>query len=363
MHENNPIRMVINDYEYVSTIIPDQAQKAPISKEKIKEQLLKTGNTPFEFENIEIVSDDNLFIPVSKINEIRRDALEEYGKHILASYNENSIEASIVRQKTNKVVQHKQVSVFFNSLNEELLKLKNIDNYYFSFKDALNNTDLIKQFSGKKYVLFPTITKANYEKLIKNNIDKISNWVDGFVISNIGQLEYVARLNKELIANYTLNTFNSYAVELLESLGFSKIILSPELTKNQINEINASSKEIIAYGNICVMTSEYCAVGSVAGGFCKNKACTKPCINNDKYYLKDRMNMNFRVLPDNIDCQSRIFNSRINSIETKNINVDSIRLDFIEESIEEMQNAIDLHIKGEKLSGENYTNGHFNRPV
>ena len=111
------------------------------------------------------------------------------------------------------------------------------------------------------------------------------------------------------------------------------------------------------------MTSEYCPVGSVAGGFCKNKACSKPCTKNIKYYLKDRMNALFRVIPDNIDCQSRIYNSKINSIETKELYVDSIRLDFIDEDFEETQKIIDIHKDGNKVSCDRYTNGHFVRSV
>ncbi len=73
--------------------------------------------------------------------------------------------------------------------------------------------------------------------------------------------------------------------------------------------------------------------------------------------------MEFRVLSDNIDCQSRIFNSKINSIESKELNVDSIRLDFIDEDYNEMQLVIDTHKNGNKFSGEKYTNGHFSRSV
>ena len=373
MHDNEPIKLIINDFEYVSNIIADQAQKLPINKEKIEEQLLKTGNTPFEFSTIEFDIDYNLFLPISKINEIRRDACSSY-ESFLVEQMSKPITRKVLEPKSiplkNNINKEKKVSVFFNFLNEEYLKISEIDNYYFSFKDSINKLDLIKQFKGKKYILFPLVTKANYDKLIKANLDKLAKIIDGFVISNIGQLEYVKEFintnnNLELIANYTLNTFNSYSISLLKDLGVNKIILSPELTKNQINNLNNTDieLEVIAYGNICVMTSEYCPIGSVDGGFCKNKACSKPCLKNTKYFLKDRMNMNFRVLSDNIDCQSRIFNSKINSIETKELNIDSIRLDFIDESFDEIQKAIDTHKNGNKFSGEAYTNGHFNRPV
>ena len=45
------------------------------TKEEIKSKLLKLGNTPFICENITINITDNLFIPISKVNNLRRDAI------------------------------------------------------------------------------------------------------------------------------------------------------------------------------------------------------------------------------------------------------------------------------------------------
>lgn len=63
--------------EFIATsnVCPDIAQNKPISKEKILEQLNKTGNTEFEFKDIKIDLDDNLFIQMSALNDIRRTAL------------------------------------------------------------------------------------------------------------------------------------------------------------------------------------------------------------------------------------------------------------------------------------------------
>ena len=67
--------------------------------------------------------------------------------------------------------------------------------------------------------------------------------------------------------------------------------------------------------------------------------------------------MNFRVIPDNIDCMSTIYNTKTTSIESKNLKITSIRIDVIDEGISEIQKIIDTHKKGNKLSGEKYTNG------
>jgi len=372
---NNPVEIMINDFKFISTETIQIAQSAPIQKEKIEEQFRKTGNTPFEIANLSIEMDENIFIPISKLNEIRRNALEEYASYLLNTDSRFPASFPQYSGKENSTLVHhnKETSVYFNIFKKEYLNLLNVDCFYFNFKDIVNNYDYLQNYNERKYAVFPIITKSNYAKFIKDNLSKVAKIVDGFVISNIGQLEYVKDLLEhkelELIANYSLNTFNSEAVELLNSLGFSKIILSPELTNTQINDIikksyNVDSQiEVIAYGSICVMTSEYCPIGSVAGGFCKEKKCSKPCLKNEKYYLKDRMNMNFRVISDNIDCQSKIYNSKTNSIETNKLYCDSLLLSTLDESFNEMQEAILIHKSGEKISGDKYTNGHYNRPV
>lgn len=372
---NNPVEIMINDFKFISTETIQIAQSAPIQKEKIEEQFRKTGNTPFEIANLSIEMDENIFMPISKLNEIRRNALEGYASYLLNTDSRFPASFPQYSGKGNSIlVRHnKEISVYLNIFKKEYLNLLNVDCFYFNFKDIVNNYDYLQNYNERKYAVFPIITKSNYAKFIKDNLSKVAKIVDGFVISNIGQLEYVKDLLEhkelELIANYSLNTFNSEAVELLNNLGFSKIILSPELTNTQINDIikksyNVDSQiEVIAYGSICVMTSEYCPIGSVAGGFCKEKQCSKPCLKNEKYYLKDRMSMNFRVISDNIDCQSKIYNSKINSIETNKLYCDSLLLSTLDEAFNEMQEAILIHKSGEKISGDKYTNGHYNRPV
>lgn len=368
--KDKQITVKINDFEYTSDIIPEESQNQPLNEEKIKAQFFKTGNTPFEVKKIKLTLDDGLFMPVSKLNEIRRNAFEEYEKNLIANMTREIEVKSLEKCVPYEVTSSKEVSVFFNILREEYLNLKNVDNFYFTFKDALKNIELIEKFEGKKYILLPSITKANYARLIKDNIVSLASKVDGFVLSNIGQLEYLQNIDTTLIANYTFNTFNTFAINKLTSLGFEKVILSPELAKFQINELGGELKrEIIAYGKTCVMTSEYCPIGAIAGKFTSNNKCTMPCKTcycaklPDKYYLRDRLGLDFRVLPDSIDCQSRIFNAKTTSIETTDISVDSIRLDIIDESASEVQKIIDTHRAGKKLSGENYTNGHLNRPV
>ena len=60
-----------------------------ISKNRIEEQLSKTGNTPFEIENIEVIMDSNIILPISSLNNLRRTAIEELEGEILESFKKN----------------------------------------------------------------------------------------------------------------------------------------------------------------------------------------------------------------------------------------------------------------------------------
>lgn len=358
------IKIIINDFEFISDIVPQKSQNKPLTKDTILEQFSKTGNTPFAIRNLDIQLENELFLPISVLNGLRRNALSAYEKYLIDKM-PREIQIKPLSKINKYVSKSTEVSVFLNIFKQEYSSLKNVDCFYFKFKDAIKNIEEIEKFNGKKYVVLPTITKANYAKLIKNNINEISKHVNGFVLSSIGQLEYLDNIQTELIANYTFNIFNTYTISTLKNLGLTKVILSPELSKPQLNALGDDLKrEIVAYGNTCVMTSEHCPIGSICGDFNGTNKCSMPCTKPlDKYYLKDRMNFNFRIISDNIDCQSQIFNTKITSIETKDLNVDSIRIDIIDESVGQAQEIINIHKQGKKMSGENYTNGHINRPV
>ena len=60
-----------------------EAKNAPVSSERIKEQLLKTGDTYFNVENISIYCDDGIFIPMKALNELRRNALLKLKEQII----------------------------------------------------------------------------------------------------------------------------------------------------------------------------------------------------------------------------------------------------------------------------------------
>lgn len=86
-------------------------------------------------------------------------------------------------------------------------------------------------------------------------------------------------------------------------------------------------------------------------------------MTTNKYYLKDRLNMKFRILPDNVQSVTTIFNSKTTSTSPKDFNIDFARIDILDESIDEINHIITVVKSGNRLEGKEYTNGNLNREI
>ena len=86
-------------------------------------------------------------------------------------------------------------------------------------------------------------------------------------------------------------------------------------------------------------------------------------MRNNTYYLKDRLGYEFRIIPDNLQTVTMICNSKTLSISTNDVPINNVRIDIIDEDIDEINNIIDVTYNREKLEGKQFTNGNFNREV
>lgn len=66
-----------------------QAKKQPLTKERVEECIRKTGGTPFDFEELTVRMEDDIFLPVQSLNRLRRDALDGLYEELLCGYRRN----------------------------------------------------------------------------------------------------------------------------------------------------------------------------------------------------------------------------------------------------------------------------------
>jgi protease len=363
------------NFEYTSNIIPNTSINKPLDKDTIIKQFSKTNNSIYEFKKIEIILDDNLFLPISSLNDLRRTILENIEKQTLDKIKRtsNCCYTPIVSNASNLKNNYK-ISLLLNDLNLEYdySKLDGVHNLYIPLKFFVNkNYENILNVLNKKfstYIYLPTIIRANYRNLFYDNIVNTTKKynIKGIVLSNISNFMLISDLyksnkNLELIANYTFNIYNNETINKLNELQISRYTVSPELNKLSIlNLYGNPQKELIVYGKIPLMNMNYCLLGK------SNKCypnCNSLCTNKNRYFLKDRLGLHFDIVPDNIQTVTTIYNCKTLSICPTDFNLDCARIDILYENIDEINNIINTVKLGKKFEGKQYTNGNLNREI
>ena len=263
----------------------EEAKNRPITKESIIKQLEKTGGTPFYMENIKFNDmPNNLFIPISGLNKIRREILDKAQELLLNHYTptKKSIKATRKRLQEfeenynsyeNKRNTKAKLSLFANDLAQikaangfDLKRIyfdanclyNNPDDYYSNIKDILKEAI---QMAPEIELVWVLTSFINEEELIKANeiVKELEN--EGFVISVMGDFPGMEKIfDCAIYGNHNLNVWNSYTVENLSK--FNGLILSSELSGKEIKEITKKNYikntdlEMIVHGNLEVIVSK-----------------------------------------------------------------------------------------------------------
>jgi putative protease len=403
--KNEPLSITVKDYngnevQTDSEYIPEEAVNKPITAERVLEQMRKTGQTPFEFRQIDVEVESNLAVPVSELNTIRRRALEQMQRVRADRYpkrkhnRDRKIESVPLMLKTRKEQDRKKTvavsACFYKEIEGIDYGALNVDRLYLPFSMlAKDKGESILRFgrNTEVYAYIPPITRGNYDRLIKSRLKYMAEMgVKGILAGNIGSVEYAAGVpGLSFMGDHYMNIFNGTSIETVRDLGIDGVTLSPELNLNQIKEMEKFSgltAEAIVYGRIPLMISEYCPVGSISGGLCRNTKCSRECMGKD-FKLRDRKNMEFPILCDRIDCRSMIFNSNVLLLaddidKIKASGVDMIRLNFTDEEPDEVVDIIYMHkalliddskcrkvYNGliEKIKAGGFTKGHYFKGV
>lgn len=383
-----------------SDVIPEKSINTPLTENRVITQLSKTSSTQFEFEHIEIDMDNDIFLPkISSLNELRRKALHEITNMAISRYERykyldnapsdvlKELKSSPLPESRSLLKTHiltkdnfklkdnsPKISLLLNNLkiNEDYSGIKDVDALYIPIKyfSKKEYSPLLLKLSKnyKLYVVLPTIIRDNYKNIILNNLQTYIDTykLKGIVITNVAGLSFARKYKGklEIVARYTLNVFNMSTINELKDAGVSRVVLSPELDEETlINLANNSSLpvEYPYYGRIPLMNIGYCLLGK--SNKCYPK-CTASCRKeDDRYYLKDRLGFEFPFFPDNLQCVTTIYNSRITSIYSPDLNVDYKQISILDESVDKIKEIVAKVKSGGYFEGNGYTSGNLNKFV
>lgn len=326
-----------------SDALAETALKVSLTEERVISQLSKTGGTPFALDGVTVSIGEGISIPVSSINEMRRNAFEA----LETKRRRDNPKAEFPEYKLNIIRRSGEVSFTAAAMTYEQIKViekKDVSRIYIS--KSLYDEHREEFSSDRFFVILPAIERFGNE----------AKGYDRICTSNFSQIKDAAVLKH---GGAMMNVFNSEAVRFFADNGYSSVCLSPELNMKQIKSISKDIPlESVVYGYLPVMTVQNCVIKS---------ACGKCSCDRGVYTLIDRKGAGFNVVADKTNCTNTIFNSaplymgdRMSDLRHSGITYASLFFTF--ESEEEVDAIFDLYIKGKPFN-KPFTRGHFYRGV
>ena len=298
----------ILDLEEISETLTQKAQKRAISEEDIKEKLSEIGDSEFTVKNIKIDIDENIFIPLSELKNLKRNAVEKFREKIL-SYFRRDLDSEL-----------KENNQEYFKLEIEKDESKDLEiRVIVSNEEQKNFLENIKDEYNIREIYYRTYDIAKQSKLSQHNLDNK-------LASNLYEL--LENRNSSVMLNWNMNIVNSYTISVLEKIErLESFIISPEINFSKIRELGKTrlKKALLIYSKLKGMTIDV----DIADN--KNEVITNK--ENDKFnIIKNEYGTEiFLDKPLNI----------INIMEDiKKLNVDIVVLEFTTETIEDIKKVL-----------------------
>lgn len=241
----------------------ETAINSPITASQVEKQITKLGGTPYQFNKLDIELDDNVFVNITTLNEIRRQAISMLSEKRLYQI---SYKKKDYYKKVNNFERERNVNILITNIEQyEKIKDKNYKLIY------VEDEGLYEQLKDDKRVTLK----------LPRVVNKFKEYNQLLLVGELGSVRKYSNINTD----FSLNVTNSYSVAFLHNLGVKTVTLSYELNDRQIEDIMDNyhkrynchpNLELIIYGLEEAMISKF----NLLDYFDKNN-------NGD---LKDRFN-------------------------------------------------------------------------
>ena len=369
-----------------------QALKRPLTEETVREKAEKTGNTPYRFEKLKIDMDDDIFLPVQALNQLRRDALEKLAATEAEGCRRKAVEAVPYRNITGKLSLHEKksngalhekpylaVSVEQPDALDAVLEADFVKRIYLdgamlfppeSAQKLRQSIARIKSAGKEAYYAFPFIFRERTRERFETEWENIKKACpDGYLIKSYDALGFCEKMKipaDERILDHNMYTWSDAAKAAYQAIGIKNDTAPVELNRHELLERTNSDSELILYGYLPLMVSAQCVHANMEG--CDRMRSVR--------YLKDRYHKLFAVKNNCNDCYMILYNSSPLSLlhqkqEIGKMGFAGYRLQFTNETGEQVKKVLTLYrelwLEGKDVRSvpylEDYTNGHFKRGV
>lgn len=328
--------------------VPEEAITSPLGYDKAKSLLSKLGGTPYFIEDFTLECGENLMLPTSEINAMRREAVakmselrakrppltfKDCGFSLPAAQPHSFNGDMYVRlnhsgQITEKAVKHAKKLVL---PAEEILKL---------------DKDIVQRLSG---ILCADTGNVFYNgQRLTDSLARVKKLgIKNACTGNIGGIHLLKGMGFDVLGDFTLNITNALSLAMYSEIGLSEAILSIEISAGDIPAVTGSIPAgIVGYGYLPLMSLR-----------------TPPAGSGGEAVLTDRLGGKFRTQKSggiyNLLNKDPVY---VLDMPEKFKGISFITLNFTDESPEDVDKVIDMYLGRDKAEFP-YTRGLYFRKV
>ena len=298
----------ILEIQEISEIKTQEAQKKSVTVDDVKEKISEIGDSEFSVKNIEVNIDENIFIPMSELKNLKRLTVEKFRREILSYFRRDlDEELKILNREYYKLEIEKdepkdlEIRVIVSN-NEQEKFVKSVQDDFKIKKIYRRTYDIAKQGNLNSHNLENNLASNLYELLENENPNVMLNW------------------NMNIVNSYTMNVLEKN--DKLESF-----IVSPEINFAKIRTLGKSKlkKALLIYSKLKGMTVDV----DLADG--KDEVITNK--ENDRFSII-RNEFGTELF---LDKPLNIINI-MDDIEK--MNVDIVVLEFTTETVDDMKKVL-----------------------
>lgn len=359
------------------------AHQHPLTADRLREQLGRLGGTPFYLAELVSVLEGELLLPLSELNRMRRQAVEELERCrrqpprwtvraepvVRPTGPRSALNGDRARPVNPSPVDAVTLIALVRSLAQlEAALARGVRTIYCELEnpkhyrqavEAVRNHNASHGSAATLWVAGPRITKPGEGWILRQ---VASSGADGFLVRNPDQLAWFA--GQRCVGDYTLNVANHLAAEyFLERFGLERLTASYDLDARQLaalaRALPPGRLEVTIHQHMPMFHMEHCVFCAFLSTGRDYRDCGRPC-EVRQVQLRDRVGMAHPVKAD-AGCRNTVFNGRAQTGAEfvdllKEAGVRHFRVEFLDEGPEEVHRTLTRYeqllrgeVRGEEL--------------
>jgi len=329
------------------------ARNFVLTRDSLRDQLARLGNTPYELGEVELETEGAPFVPASLLNQLRREAVDRLQELQSRSRVNTVCELGWVARSAapEQVGGTSELHLLVRTprqLEAALLqKPASITLDYLDLYGLRPSIERVKASGVRARVASPRVLKPGEQKIVNFLLSLDCD----ILLRATGMLQDLRDRphHHALTGDFSLNAANSLTAELLLEKGLDRITPTHDLNAAQVIEFaglaGASRVEVVAYQHLPVFHTEHCVFCRFLSTGTSYRDCGRPCEKHE-IALRDHTGREHPVVAD-VGCRNTVFGAEAQHgaghlEEWRAAGICHFRLEFVQETADQVMRVTEV---------------------